>query len=153
MDWKNVTYLMFGLSVVSVSVAIAAPNSATDDQAQPPQQKPLKSRQQLNQQNAATLKKINNALKPVAKYTVYKSCNDQEFLFLRETTKKSGSPYWQVRRSDGVAQPKDVLVASDIRFTLVQNQTRQSAPLVLSEIRSYSTKELMNTDLKYMNCQ
>lgn len=147
----NYLILLSSLLLLTNSIAISAPDPSKNEQPQP--QKPLKSRQQQNQQTTTTIKKINKALKPVAKYTVYKSCNDREFLFLRETTKKSGSPYWQVRRSDGVAQPKDILIATDTRFTLVQNQTRQSSPLVLAEIRSYSTKDLMDTDLKHMNCQ
>jgi len=57
-----------------------------------------------------------------------------------------------VRLADGKAVSKDILVATDARFSLVQNQTKGSAPVILSEIRSYGTKDLMQTDLKSMNC-
>jgi hypothetical protein len=133
-------------------LAIAAPTFAKPIQ---PSQDPEQPGKIIKtpKDNTQTIKKLNNAVKSSVKYSVVKACNQGEFLFLKESTKKSGSPYWQVRLSDGNAVSKDILVATDARFSVVQNQTKGLAPVVLSEIRSYPSKVLMEMDLKNMVCK
>jgi hypothetical protein len=135
---KSTTSLLL---VIGLSIAA---NSALADLVKPPTIKKIESL-------GSTSKKIIKQ-KPAVKYIVVKACNTGEFLFLQEKTKKSGSPFWQVRLADGKASTKDVLIATDTRFSLVQNQTQGLNPVILSEIRNYSTKALMEMDIQGQNC-
>jgi hypothetical protein len=139
--------LISGLALVSPSSAQLIQQPKASDPEQPG--KLLKT---PKDNTAANQKKLTNALKSKVKYSVVKACQG-EFLFLKESTKKSGSPYWQVRLGDGKAKVKDVLVATDARFSLVQNQTQNLSPVVLSEIRNYNSKDLMEMDAKNMICK
>jgi len=149
---------VFGFSNLIGGLALIAPVAA--NLVQPPKSQdpaqPDKILKAPKDNTAATAKKLADAAKPnkpKVKYSVVKACNQGEFLFLKESTKKSGFLYWQVRLSDGKVKVKDVLVATDARFSLVQNQTQSLAPVVLSEIRSYSTKDLMEMEAKNLVCK